>query len=132
MCLPRNGRAVGVEYVRNKRTVPDAPQEVAIAIASRLVVISGGTFGSPTILERSGIGAKEVLNRVGVEQIVDLPGVGEHFQGETFYIASNEMSEAQRFDLLDHPTIFVPYLATNDSFTIDGIGRGDKAEIESK
>ena len=59
-------------------------------------------------------------------------GVGEHFQGETFYIASNEMSEAQRFDLLDHPTIFVPYLATNDSFTIDGIGRGDKAEIESK
>jgi alcohol oxidase len=49
--------------------------------AKKLVVISSGTFGSPQILERSGIGGKSVLEKAGVKQIVDLPGVGEHFQG---------------------------------------------------
>jgi alcohol oxidase len=29
---------------------------------------------------------------------------------------------------VDHPTIFAPYLATADSFTLDGIGRGDEEE----
>jgi alcohol oxidase len=49
--------------------------------ASRLVVVSAGAFGSPTILERSGIGSKEVLDNNGISQIVDLPGVGEHYMG---------------------------------------------------
>ena len=49
--------------------------------ASRLVVVSAGAFGSPTILERSGIGSKEVLDKNGILQIVDLPGVGEHYMG---------------------------------------------------
>lgn len=56
-------------------------EEVSIARAKRLVVLSSGTFGSPGILERSGIGAKAVLEKCGVKQIVDLPGVGENYQG---------------------------------------------------
>ena len=48
---------------------------------TKLVLISAGTFGSPGILERSGIGAKDVLERVGVKQRVDLPGVGKNYQG---------------------------------------------------
>ena len=43
--------------------------------------MSSGAFGSPAILERSGIGAKAVLQKCGVEQLVDLPGVGENYQG---------------------------------------------------
>jgi len=43
--------------------------------------LSAGAFGSPGILERSGIGAKDVLERVGVKQRVDLPGVGDNYQG---------------------------------------------------
>lgn len=54
---------------------------MTIARAKRLVVVSGGAFGSPAILERSGIGAKKVLEKYGVEQVVDLPGVGENYQG---------------------------------------------------
>ncbi|OJA12225.1 hypothetical protein AZE42_13477 [Rhizopogon vesiculosus] len=42
--------------------------------ASKLVVISAGAFGSPTILERSGVGAEVILNRCGIEQVVNLPG----------------------------------------------------------
>ena len=49
--------------------------------ASRLVVVSAGAFGSPAILERSGIGSEEVLKKNGITQIVDLPGVGEHYMG---------------------------------------------------
>ena len=51
------------------------------ARAARLVVVSAGTFGSPPILERSGVGAKATLEKYGVVQVVDLPGVGENYQG---------------------------------------------------
>jgi alcohol oxidase len=48
---------------------------------TKLVLISSGAFGSPGVLERSGIGSRDVLERVGVKQRVDLPGVGENYQG---------------------------------------------------
>jgi len=54
-----------------------------IAFASKLVVLSAGAFGSPAILERSGIGAEGILQRNGIKQLVDLPGVGEKYGGES-------------------------------------------------
>jgi choline dehydrogenase-like flavoprotein len=45
--------------------------------ARREVVVSGGTIESPLLLERSGIGAADVLRAAGIEQVVDNPGVGE-------------------------------------------------------
>ena len=77
---------MGIEFVPNPLYQPNELPEVMVVRAKRLVVIAAGTFGSPGILERSGIGAKDVLDRAGVEQIVDLPGVGEHFQGDTIVI----------------------------------------------
>ena len=74
----RNGRAVGVEYVNED----DITHNKVIVNASRLVVIAAGAFGSPAILERSGIGSKDVLDKNGIPQIVDLPGVGEHYMGD--------------------------------------------------
>ena len=50
ICAPRtlfSGiRAVGVEYIDG------SGGQVAVAKASRLVVLSAGAFGSPTILQR--------------------------------------------------------------------------------
>jgi alcohol oxidase len=63
---------------------PDADPSLSILRATKLVVISAGAFGSPAILERSGIGADAVLKRCGVGQLVDLPGVGENFRGPLF------------------------------------------------
>jgi alcohol oxidase len=78
----RGTRAVGIEYVQNPRQHTTASAlEVTTARAKHLVVLSAGSFGSPTILERSGIGAKAVLEKNGVKQLVDLPGVGEKYQG---------------------------------------------------
>ena len=47
----RNERAVGVEYISHD---PDAADKSAVVEvrASKLVVVAGGAFGSPAILER--------------------------------------------------------------------------------
>ena len=71
-----------MEYTGDILTNLNNDRSIRFVRALRLVVVSGGAFGSPTILERSGIGAKSVLDRCGVQQIVNLPGVGENYQGQ--------------------------------------------------
>ncbi|CCM05912.1 uncharacterized protein FIBRA_08150 [Fibroporia radiculosa] len=104
-------RAVGVEYLPNPRFQPDAALDVHLARSRRLVVVSAGPFGSPALLERSGIGAKRLMNKLGISTVVDLPGVGENFQ--------------------DHIVTLTPYHAANNAETLDGIVRNDAAEVES-
>jgi choline dehydrogenase len=43
-------------------------------------ILCGGTYGSPAVLLRSGIGPAPELRSHGVEPVVDLPGVGENLQ----------------------------------------------------
>lgn len=47
-----------------------------VTIPARSIVLSAGTYGSPPILMRSGIGPAEHLQAVGLAVRVDLPGVG--------------------------------------------------------
>lgn len=108
----RNGRAVGVEYLPNPQIHPDAPEELIKAYAAKLVVVSGGSWGSPAILERSGIGAAPILDTFGIKQVVDLPGVGERYQ--------------------DHQCLIATYRASDESETMDALAKGDVAETESK
>ncbi|KAH7926097.1 alcohol oxidase [Leucogyrophana mollusca] len=105
-----NNRAVGIEYTNDTVSLPNGDQALHTTRATRLVVLSAGAFGSPTILERSGIGAKMVLEKNAVNVVVDLPGVGENYQ--------------------DHNVVFVPYLASNDAETLDALFRGDKEEVD--
>ena len=77
----RGTRAVGIEYVDDIIGRAKGATKPVVALASRLVVVSGGAFGSPAILERSGIGSKDVLAKNNIQQVVDLPGVGEHYMG---------------------------------------------------
>ncbi|KAI1359865.1 glucose oxidase [Xylaria arbuscula] len=73
-----NGTATKVRHSASgvKYTTPD--NEVRIALVSREVILSAGTFRTPLILERSGIGNPRLLKQVGIEPVVDLPGVGEN------------------------------------------------------
>ena len=75
--------AVGIEYVDDAIGRAKGTATLLVARASRLVVLSAGAFGSPAILERSGIGAKDVLSKNSIQQFVDLPGVGEHYMGSS-------------------------------------------------
>lgn len=54
--------------------------EMMTVQASSRVVLSAGAINTPKILMLSGIGPKAELDRIGVETVVDLPGVGENFQ----------------------------------------------------
>jgi choline dehydrogenase len=50
------------------------------AQAAGEVILAAGTFGSPAILQMSGIGPAAFLRGLGIEVRHDLPGVGENLQ----------------------------------------------------
>jgi choline dehydrogenase len=67
--LIRDGRAYGVQALRAR---------IGAAFhARREVIVAAGTIESPLLLERSGIGRPDVLNRLGVDVVVESPHVGE-------------------------------------------------------
>ncbi len=65
-------RAVGVAYRQGGRRRE--------ARAGREVILAGGAVGSPQLLELSGVGQGERLQRLGIAVVRDLPGVGETLQ----------------------------------------------------
>ncbi|KAJ7880951.1 hypothetical protein B0H13DRAFT_938112 [Mycena leptocephala] len=48
--------------------------------AAKEVIISGGTIGSPQVLQLSGVGPKDLITGLGIESVIDLPGVGANLQ----------------------------------------------------
>ena len=66
-------RVTGVEYHRPGRRSPEQ-------VTAGEVVLCGGAFNSPQLLQVSGIGDAEHLGRVGVDVRHHLPGVGQHLQ----------------------------------------------------
>ncbi len=67
-----DGRATGIEF--------QAKGGLRRAEAHREIVLSGGSYGSPQMLQVSGIGPGEVLRRAGVEVVHELDGVGRNLQ----------------------------------------------------
>jgi choline dehydrogenase len=53
-------------------------------IAAGEVILSSGTYGSPAILLRSGIGPADDLSELDIDVVADLP-VGQHLQDQPFY-----------------------------------------------
>ncbi|KUL85769.1 hypothetical protein ZTR_08489 [Talaromyces verruculosus] len=93
-----NKKATGVEY-----TIRGSKPEVVKAC--RLVVLASGALGSPQVLERSGVGDKNLLSKLGIPLISDLPGVGSNYQ--------------------DHNVVFYPYKSSAGvEETIDGVVSG--------
>jgi len=46
--------------------------------SGREVIVSAGALMSPQILQRSGVGAAELLRGLGIPVVADSPGVGKH------------------------------------------------------
>ena len=78
--------------------------EMREALATREVIVSGGSINSPKLLELSGIGQPERLQRHGIETVHALPGVGEN--------------------LRDHYSPRVKFAITEKNFTFNDKGRG--------
>ncbi|KAI1338566.1 GMC oxidoreductase [Xylariaceae sp. FL0016] len=78
-------RAVGVEYRRKPNSTEESDATVLKTVSARkLVVASTGSFATPLLLERSGVGDPAVLEQAGVPVLESLPGVGDQFQDHHF------------------------------------------------
>ncbi|PBP28225.1 hypothetical protein BUE80_DR000827 [Diplocarpon rosae] len=77
-------RASGVEVIRNVVVHPESKILGADAMtfvkARKLVVISCGACGTPSVLERSGIGSADILREASVPLVADVQGVGQNYQ----------------------------------------------------
>lgn len=76
--LIQRDEKIGVSYSKKDNTGhPGQPIEI---FAAKEVILCAGALGSPNILERSGIGDKSRLTKLGIPVISHLPGVGENLQ----------------------------------------------------
>lgn len=65
-------RAIGVEYTQGR----NAPAEVY----GKEIILCGGAINSPQLLQLSGVGNAAELEKLGIDVVKDLPGVGENLQ----------------------------------------------------
>jgi choline dehydrogenase len=65
-------RAIGVEYRQGDTT--------HTAYADGEVILAGGAFNSPQLLQLSGVGPEKLLREHGIGVIADMPGVGADLQ----------------------------------------------------
>jgi len=92
--LIENGRAVGVEY----RT----PTGLHTAHARGEVVVSGGVYGSPQLLQLSGVGPGELLASLGIPVLADMAGVGANLQDHFNTYISFRCARAVTMNELHH------------------------------
>jgi choline dehydrogenase len=69
-------RATGVEYM--------VGEERRVAHANAEVIVAGGAFNSPQLLQLSGLGPAELLRGLGIPVVADLPGVGDGLSDHYF------------------------------------------------
>ncbi|KAF2676462.1 GMC oxidoreductase [Lentithecium fluviatile CBS 122367] len=108
--LFENKKASGVEFRPNPKVHPDTAFRTVQA--RKMVIVSCGALGTPSVLERSGVGNPEILKKARVEIVADVPGIGANYQ--------------------DHHLMIYPYLSSLDeNETIDALvgGRVDPVEL---
>ncbi|BCH27661.1 GMC family oxidoreductase [Mesorhizobium sp. L-8-3] len=80
-------RATGVLYRRG-----GSEKEAA---AAREVILCGGTFNSPQLLQLSGVGRPEDLQRHGIRMVHELPGVGQNLLDHIDFILSYKSKQTE-------------------------------------
>ena len=80
-------RAAGVAYLQGSET------RVAHA---REIILAGGTFNTPQLMQLSGLGPASLLQEHGIAVIADMPGVGadlqDHFHARMVYRCTQPVS----------------------------------------
>jgi choline dehydrogenase len=82
--LVERGRARGVELAGGER------------VEAGIVVLAAGTFCTPAVLLRSGVGPPDALAQLGVAVESPLPGVGENLHDQPFVLVTWEGSDEIR------------------------------------
>jgi len=115
----RDGRAVGVEVLRNGRR--------EILHATREVILAASAINSPKLLMLSGIGPAAHLAARGIEVLADRPGVGQNLQDHLeLYI---QMTSLQPITLYKHWNLISKALiGAQWLFTKTGLGASNQFE----
>lgn len=113
--LDGDKRAVGVECWEGKnlyRADPNAAEKPSYDKkeyrCTREIILAGGAFNTPQLLMLSGIGPKEHLEdpKIGIECLVDRPGVGKNLQDR--YEVGVVSAMKKPFPLLEKATFKSP------------------------
>jgi choline dehydrogenase-like flavoprotein len=83
---------------------------VEVARASREVLLSAGSIGSPHLLLASGIGPASELETTGVKALHDLTGVGRNLQDHPFVTMIWEVSDQNTLYGADKPKSLAEWL----------------------
>lgn len=99
-------RATGVEFLDGKYLYRASPRSGTAGkgtpgsvTASREVIVAGGVYNSPQLLKLSGVGPADELQKVGIDVVKDLPGVGTNLQDH--YEIAVQGHVPQNFSALD-------------------------------
>ena len=84
-------RAVGVAYRQGKQD-----KEV---LAGKEVILCGGAFQSPQLLQLSGVGRSEDITRHGIGMVHELPGVGQNLQDHLDFIMGYKSKDTDNFGI---------------------------------
>jgi choline dehydrogenase len=68
-------------------------------IVAGTLVLAAGAYGTPQILQRSGIGDPERLRAVGVEPVLDLPGVGANLHDHPLVLVDRAIGADLQADI---------------------------------
>jgi len=112
--LFRGTRATGVEYLRDGIR--------ASATARAEVLVAGGSFNSPQLLQLSGVGPASLSQRFGIGVVADLPGVGmnlqDHYTGRIVYECSEPLRSTMSWEVFRRawsPRCASPFCARGSS-----------------
>ena len=84
-------RAIGVAYRRG-----GANKEVR---ATKEVILSGGTFQSPQLLQLSGVGRANDITHHGIKMVHELSGVGQNLQDHLDFTQSYKTNDTDNFGI---------------------------------
>lgn len=82
-------RAVGVEYRLKGQTISVS--------ARNEVILAAGAFGSPQLLQLSGVGRPEDITPHGIPMVHELPGVGQNLQDHLDFILAYKTDDKDNF-----------------------------------
>ncbi|KAI0055699.1 alcohol oxidase [Artomyces pyxidatus] len=99
--------ASGVVFVKGEGTFT--------ASAKREVILSAGAFKSPQLLELSGIGKQSVLEKHGIQQVIDLP------VGDNLLEIHSRVQWLLRAHEEEHPWVPFTFEVTDQFETYDGL-----------
>jgi len=67
--------------------------------ATKEVILCGGAFNSPQLLQLSGVGRARDIQKHGIEMVHDLPGVGQNLQDHLDFILSYKTKDRDNFGI---------------------------------